>query len=355
MKVTVTANLNVRVGKPSLNAPCYQYLAPGSILEVEGNLYSGDMYDGISTWYKDLAGNYYWSGGVGKVKVENLILEDNAKNANFWVEKFGLDKLFLLLFKEIQNIRITILDTGIEPEHPDMKGIDRNISNIVWPGKPINDEDGHGTHCAGIISASGVKLIKGVLPGHQLNIGKIMASPDPDFGGLTNEILINALDIYGPISDVISISAGFSTYNKDLYDKIKFYADQGVIIVAAIGNNEGETSHPCYPAKFDECISVGALNSLCELSDLTIRVDKIDICFPGENIISTVPISMGSYDKKSGTSMSTPFVAGIIALIKAKYPSWGYREIREKLRDISDLKTVQNFNYRAIKNKNIEI
>src|ERR1700744_5797251 len=64
MKVTVTKYLNVRVGSPSLNAPCYQYIAPGSEIEVDGQLYTGDAYDGISTWLKDAGGNYYWSGGV---------------------------------------------------------------------------------------------------------------------------------------------------------------------------------------------------------------------------------------------------------------------------------------------------
>ncbi|SHK70613.1 hypothetical protein SAMN04488028_107198 [Reichenbachiella agariperforans] len=63
MKVTVTKYLNVRVGKPSVNAPCYQYLAPGSEIEVGEKLYLGDSYDGMDTWYRDEADNYYWSGG----------------------------------------------------------------------------------------------------------------------------------------------------------------------------------------------------------------------------------------------------------------------------------------------------
>ena len=58
MKVTVKDYLNVRVGKPSVNAPCYQYIAPGSEIEVDGKLYTGDMYDGSDQWMKDEGGNY---------------------------------------------------------------------------------------------------------------------------------------------------------------------------------------------------------------------------------------------------------------------------------------------------------
>ena len=62
MKVIVKDNfLNVRAGKASVNAPCYQYIAPGSEIEVDGQLYKGDLFDGIDTWMKDAAGNYYCS------------------------------------------------------------------------------------------------------------------------------------------------------------------------------------------------------------------------------------------------------------------------------------------------------
>ena len=58
MKVTVTKYLNVRVGKASVNAPSYQYLAPGTILEVEDKTYKGDKYEDKDDWLKDAAGNY---------------------------------------------------------------------------------------------------------------------------------------------------------------------------------------------------------------------------------------------------------------------------------------------------------
>jgi hypothetical protein len=65
MKVTVTDNyLNMRTGAPLLSAPNTQYLSPGDVIEIEEWLYRGDLYSGVDTWIKDLAGNFYWSGGV---------------------------------------------------------------------------------------------------------------------------------------------------------------------------------------------------------------------------------------------------------------------------------------------------
>ena len=86
MKVTVKDNyLNVRVGKPSVNAPCYQYIAPGSIIDVDGKLYKGDKYgdSNIDIWYKDALGNYYWSGGLNNKVADttNLnIIDYNIKS-----------------------------------------------------------------------------------------------------------------------------------------------------------------------------------------------------------------------------------------------------------------------------------
>ena len=88
MKVTVTKYLNVRVGKPSVNAPCYQYLAPGSILDVDGNIYKGDVFDGINTWLKDDSGNYYWVGGLDKDNFKNQLLTKITDK--WWLQNFNI-------------------------------------------------------------------------------------------------------------------------------------------------------------------------------------------------------------------------------------------------------------------------
>jgi hypothetical protein len=74
MKVTVKDFLNVRVGKPSVNAPTFQFLAPGSILDVEEKFFDGDKLEGNSLWVKDEADNYYWSGGIQRDHITSFVL-----------------------------------------------------------------------------------------------------------------------------------------------------------------------------------------------------------------------------------------------------------------------------------------
>ena len=93
MKLTVKVNLNVRVGKPSVNAPCYTYITPGSTLEVDENPYPGDMYDGNDTWYKDDAGNYYWSGGFDNINSQIQSEIENASDAIVPIYNFDPDKM----------------------------------------------------------------------------------------------------------------------------------------------------------------------------------------------------------------------------------------------------------------------
>src|SRR5260221_6326526 len=104
MKVTVNKYLNVRVGKPSVNAPCYQYLAPGSELEVDGQSYPGDTYKDINTWLKDATGNYYWSGGV-----QNNFTKDQS--LDYWFDL--LEMIDVQKIEEGENANILILDSGI--------------------------------------------------------------------------------------------------------------------------------------------------------------------------------------------------------------------------------------------------
>lgn len=124
-----------------------------------------------------------------------------------------------------------------------------------------------------------------------------MNTSSGSFTGMTVKGMIRALDKVGNQSDVISISAGINQYDKELHDKIKTYTEKGVIIVAAIGNVTAGDRTAKYPAMFEECIAVGALNNNLELSDLTVRNSKIDICFPGELITSTLPNN--SYGQKA--------------------------------------------------------
>lgn len=141
MKVTVNKYLNVRVGKPSLSAPCYQYLAPSSELEVDGNLYEGDKFEGITTWLKDAAGNYYWSGGVESF----VITSPSGISTNF---KEALNKFS----GNGANINVAFIDSGVNDKHIYLKDRIKHYESFISSKSKIKIAS-HGNLVAGILGS----------------------------------------------------------------------------------------------------------------------------------------------------------------------------------------------------------
>lgn len=311
MKVTVTKNLNVRVGKPSVNAPCYQYIAPGSILEVDGNLYKGDSFDGIDTWMKDEAGNYYWSGGVLEVKQIGIY--------PWWLENslFSIPKLWTIESKNV--VKVAILDTGLS-QHYDLdfskiSGYDYvSDTNIKFI-----DNYNHGTHLAGIIAAQGKKIM-GIAPETHLFIAKVC----DDKGRPIIKAVKNALDdIYAGrkgTSDVKVINMSFDVatqseeernLKKDIESLInKLVGEKQNIIVGSIGGIDDVVDS--FPARMDSCIAVGSVNSDLFRSKFSRITKNLDIMAPGEKIASLYKVDSIREDK--GTSQAAAFITGVCSL-----------------------------------------
>jgi subtilisin family serine protease len=313
MKVTVTKNLNVRVGKPSVNAPCYQYIAPGSILEVDGNLYKGDIFDGIDTWMKDEAGNYYWSGGI-EFNSEKQYAKTNEDN-NWYISKLGIDKLWIKTKGE--GVKVAIIDSGIDKNHPDID-YSRIVlkRNFLYEGEDeiqinnVEDENGHGTHCTGILAGQGIKTF-GVAPNVSLFVGKIANS----LHEIEQNKLFKAIEwAYNNDADIISISISIDEFD-DQYAKLIEDLDKkkkGILIGAL--SNVGDHGYNVigYPFSLKSCIGVGATDKVFKIDEYTARSSSLDILAPGRDIYSTW--INGGYKIESGCSMATPIVAGIVAL-----------------------------------------
>ena len=325
MKVTVKDKfLNVRVGKPSVNAPCFQFIAPGSEIEVDGKLHKGDMFRDIDIWLRDEADNYYWSGGVnGNFLPETAELSVSDKIVFNWFNRLGVNAVWNKFNEKGNLATIAVLDTGINTGNPEIfDGVTEQniiIDAEAYPDTEliINDQSnaGHGSKCASLIgSRNNLKWITGIAPECKLLIGKISINREVrkfDF------ILKGIEWAISKGADVISISYAVVLSPEDAAEQNKQFekliAGKNVLIVAASGNSDGTPIQgERYPGSFPSCISVGALDEDNSIAGLTILSDRTILHAPGIKVEAFGKNQIPEPD--SGTSFSTPIVAAIAGL-----------------------------------------
>jgi subtilisin family serine protease len=251
---------------------------------------------------------------------------------------------------EGSGIKIAILDTGIDPTHPDFSftnGTSKIVGAMSFTGETTTDGFGHGTHCASIAAGTGAASggkYKGVATSALLLNIKVL----DNYGyGLESWITSGIQWAVDNGAKILSMSIGGDT-NTDgtdpLSTTVNWATEQGAICVAAAGNSGSETYTVVNPATAELAIAVGSSSKSDEISSFSSRgptLDnriKPDIVAPGDNIIAAraAGTSMGSpvsqyYTQESGTSMATPHVAGAAALILDVHPSWNPSQMKMAL------------------------
>ncbi len=213
-----------------------------------------------------------------------------------------------------EGVRIAVLDTGIDPDHPDLEGAIEASRDFT--GEGIEDLNGHGTHCAGVIAArkNGIGFI-GAAPAASLLIGKVLRNS----GAGTLDALAEAVAWAAEERvDIISMSLGAEEGTPELFEAVHLALARGVTVICAAGNSGALfTNGIGYPGRYGSVITVAAHDQHGQPSGFSSRGSEIDFMAPGQDIWST--FRQGGYAKLSGTSMATPFVAGLAALVLAKH------------------------------------
>lgn len=224
-----------------------------------------------------------------------------------------------------EGVKVAILDTGIDYNHPDLK--DNIVVGQNFTTSNVNDymdRQGHGSHCAGIIAAMDNNFgVVGVAPKASLYIGKVLG--DNGSGGI--DAIIKGIDwAIAEKVDIISMSLGCSQDPGDVFHQAFQRAHAaGITVVVASGNENTQTG---WPAAYPEVISVAAVDQTFGRANFS-NFGKVEVAAPGVDILSTY--MNGQYAKLSGTSMATPMVAGVIALIISYCRKMGVQVTPDKI------------------------
>lgn len=228
------------------------------------------------------------------------------------------------------EVVVAVLDTGVQSDHPDLKGRLVEGINIVDPSVSPEDDVGHGTHVAGIIAAevnnnegvAGMTWFTKIMP------VKVLDSTGAGSTYSVAEGIIWATD-HG--ANIINMSLGNYAEAEFLHDALKYAYERGVVLVAASGNDN--TDRPGFPAAYPEVLAVSATDSDESRADYSNYGDYIDVAAPGTSIPSTYPGSR--YAALSGTSMACPHVAALASLVRAANPVLSNEEVMNILRTTS--------------------
>ena len=243
--------------------------------------------------------------------------------------------------------KVVVLDTGYNYLHPELSSSYLGGKDFVNNDNDPMDDEGHGSHVAGIITADGIidPEAKGVAPDAGIIVGKVL---DKTGSGYFSDVVAGiywAVDgadgIYGTSddfgADAISLSLGTSApylYKgfcdgvlPDLTNAIKYATQNNITVTVAAGNSG--SAGVSVPGCISYSTTVGAVNSSDKVASFSGRGNALDIVAPGVSIYSTVLGSL--YATWSGTSMATPMISGVVALMKKAHPAYTHSQIESKI------------------------
>ncbi|MBB5173641.1 S8 family peptidase [Texcoconibacillus texcoconensis] len=233
--------------------------------------------------------------------------------------------------EEMNDVSIAIIDSGVDPDHPDLEEKLTAGYNAFTHDSTFHDENGHGTHVAGVATAitNNVEGIAGVGWENPLLAVKVL---DEQAEGDAMSIADGIRWAVDEGAEVINLSLGDHHDSEVLHDAIRYAYDNDVVLIAATGNENVST--PMYPAAYEEVLAVSAVDINDKKAIFSNYGNHVDVTAPGEHIPST--FLNKQYMMMSGTSMASPHVAGLAGVIRIKDSSLNNEEIYDIIRESSD-------------------
>jgi subtilisin family serine protease len=225
--------------------------------------------------------------------------------------------------ENFQDKTVWIIDTGVDLDHPDLN-VDKERSHSFISGQTsADDNNGHGTHVAGIIGAINNTIgVVGVASGVKLVALKVL----DQLGAGTLSSVVSAVAYIsqnGKAGDVVNMSLGLEGISATLDREVKAAADKGILFAIAAGN-DGKLANNFSPGRVNHAnvFTVSAVDSTGKFASFSnYGNDVVDVAAYGVRIFSTY--MNGRYATLSGTSMAAPHVAGLLLIKGNNIPTYG--------------------------------
>jgi len=346
------------LGAATGTTPAQELVPVGVLIDDNGTSPGGIRVERVEVPAADADEVVEQLEGVAEVRVASVGRPVSIASDPLGPQQYGTNRIRANLLPsgvDGTGMTVAIIDTGVSGSHPDLQpvlsdGRPRVASGATFLfGHPDDftatgnvDPHGHGTHAAGVISAArgnGVG-IAGLAPGAQILPVRALGA---DGAGNTVDLAIGIDWAYDRGADVISLSLsgqGSDPLVRDLLARITTDWSRGKappVVIAAAGN-AGMSSPVMYPAAYSSTIAVAASNSADDVASFSSRGAHINVAAPGVGIVSTWPVGRAcpqrpavGYCTLNGTSMATPHVAAVVALLRGREPGLSAVAVRTRL------------------------
>jgi type VII secretion-associated serine protease mycosin len=225
------------------------------------------------------------------------------------------------------KVKVAVIDTGIDLQHPDLRGHLGNGYNAILNGAPPFDDVGHGTHVAGIIAA-GVNNYEGIAGLSWYNPLLPIKVLDETGSGQSFAVAEGIIWATEHGAKVINLSLGNYARSQFLHDAVRYAHARDVVLVAAAGNEN--TDQFSYPAAYPEVLAVAAVDEQKRRASFSNYGNYVDVAAPGLHVASTFPGL--SYAALSGTSMAAPHVTALAAMMRSRCPELKNTQVMSMIR-----------------------